>query len=64
MAVIDLLWEIIVDLALLIGFYLVVCGPIMFYYAYNIGIPFVVDGNARENQSFAEASMFLSMEND
>lgn len=52
------------DLFILIGFFLLVCGPIIFYYAYVAGIPFVVDGNAPENQSFAEASMFLSMEND
>mgnify|MGYP003114771691 CR=1 FL=1 len=62
--VMSVLWEIVSDLALLIGFFLFWCLPVFFYYAYNIGIPFVVDGNAPENQSFAEASMFLSIEND
>lgn len=64
MAVSDLLWEIISDLTLLLCFFFFWSFPIIFYYAYNIGIPFVIDGNAPENQSFAEASMFLSIEND
>lgn len=64
MAMMNELKIILSDLFILIGFFLLVCGPIIFYYAYATGIPFVVDGNAPENQSFAEASMFLSMEND